>query len=254
MKANNYIHGVITLSLFLIITSCAVKKYVPEDELLLNDTHVDIKLDSLTDVKDVVALKAQLDLTISPQPNSTFLGMRPGLHYYYKVKRDSGGFIARFMNRKIGEKPVYLSDVEQEATKDLLRNRLENRGFFFSNITSRTIKNEKQKEGNVTYEVTLPNPYRLKTYQVDNDSIPFYKVLENQLTDSPIQVGSRFDLSALTQERERIDSNLKSKGYYNFNSGFLIFQADTNQYDNRSLIYFLNLKKMYLLKLLSPIK
>ncbi|KEZ93231.1 hypothetical protein IL45_14020 [Nonlabens ulvanivorans] len=245
-------HGFITLSFFLIITSCAVKKYVPEDELLLNETYVDIKLDSLTDVKDVAALKAQLDLTISPQPNSTFLGMRPGLHYYYKVKRDSGGFIARFMNRKIGEKPVYLSDVEQEATKDLLRNRLENRGFFFSNITSKTIENEKQKEGSVTYQVSLPNPYRLKTYQVDNDSIPFYKVLENQLSDSPIKVGSRFDLSALTQERERIDNNLKSKGYYNFNSGFLIFQADTNQYDNRRFDLFLKLKKDVPTKAIKP--
>ncbi|MEP5131743.1 MAG: hypothetical protein ABJQ64_04215, partial [Nonlabens ulvanivorans] len=198
------------------------------------------------------ALKAQLDLTISPQPNSSFLGMRPGLHYYYKVKRDSGGFIARFMNRKIGEKPVYLSDVEQEATKDLLRNRLENRGFFFSNITSKTIENQKQKEGSVTYQVSLPNPYRLKTYQVDNDSIPFYKVLENQLSDSPIKVGSRFDLSALTQERERIDNNLKSKGYYNFNSGFLIFQADTNQYDNRRFDLFLKLKKDVPTKAIKP--
>lgn len=236
------------------ISSCAVKKYIPEDELLLTDSFVEIQLDSLTDIEDVAALKAQLDLTISPQPNSTFLGMRPGLHYHYKVKRDSGGFIARFMNRKIGEKPVYLSYVEQEATKDLLRNRLENRGFFFSNITSKTVKNEDQKEGSVTYNVVLPNPYRLKTYQVDKDSIPFYQVLENQLTDSPIQVGSRFDLSALTQERERIDSNLKAKGYYNFNSGFLIFQADTNQYDNRRFDLYVKLKKDVPTKAIKPYK
>ncbi|EAS18963.1 putative outer membrane protein/surface antigen [Flavobacteria bacterium BBFL7] len=254
MKAHHYIHIFLITCFILMISSCAVKKYIPEDELLLTDSFVEIQLDSLTDIEDVAALKAQLDLTISPQPNSTFLGMRPGLHYHYKVKRDSGGFIARFMNRKIGEKPVYLSYVEQEATKDLLRNRLENRGFFFSNITSKTVKNEDQKEGSVTYNVVLPNPYRLKTYQVDKDSIPFYQVLENQLTDSPIQVGSRFDLSALTQERERIDSNLKAKGYYNFNSGFLIFQADTNQYDNRRFDLYVKLKKDVPTKAIKPYK
>jgi outer membrane protein assembly factor BamA len=53
----------------------------------------------------------------------------------------------------------------------------------------------------------------------------------------------RFDLSALKLERERIDRDLKSKGYYNFNSGFLIFEADTNQYQQKKFDLFLRLKK-----------
>ncbi|MGJ8684438.1 MAG: BamA/TamA family outer membrane protein [Nonlabens sp.] len=225
------------------VSSCAVKKYIPEDELLYTGADLDIKLDTLSDVKQLDALRLELQQAMSPQPNSTFLGMRPGLHYHYKVNKDSAGFIARFMNKRIGEKPVYLSDVEEEATRDLLRNRLENRGFFFSNITSRAFRDEEAKVGSVTYDIQLPNPYRMKTYQVDKDSIPFYTVLENQIKDSPINVGSRFDLSALKLERERIDNNLKNKGYYNFNSGFLIFQADTNQYDNRRFDLFLKLKQ-----------
>ncbi|MEO9952908.1 BamA/TamA family outer membrane protein [Nonlabens sp.] len=252
MNLNNYIKTILVISIVLIASSCAVKKYVPEDELLFTGSSLDIKLDSLTDVKNVAALKLELEATLSPQPNSKFLGMRPGLHYYYKVNKDSAGFIARFLNKKIGEKPVYLSDVEEEATRDLLRNRLENRGFFFSNISSKTFKDEDAKEGNVSYDVTLPNPYRMKTYQVDRDSIPFYAVLEDQIKKSPIKVDSRFDLSALKLERERIDLNLKDKGYYNFNSGFLIFQADTNQYKNRKFDLFLKLKQDVPTKAIKP--
>ncbi|AGC78101.1 outer membrane protein assembly factor BamA [Nonlabens dokdonensis] len=226
-----------------ILSSCAVKKYVPEDQFLFTGADLSIELDSLTDVKNVEALKVELEKVLTPEPNTTFLGMRPGLHYYYKVNKDSAGFISRFLNKKIGEKPVYLADVEQEATRDLLRNRLENRGFFFSNITSQTSQDEKSKEGKVSYSINLPNPYRLKTYQVDKDSIPFYHVLEEQVKESPIEIDSRFDLSALKTERERIDNNLKNKGYYNFNSRFLIFQADSNQYDNRKFDLFVKLKK-----------
>lgn len=226
-----------------ILSSCAVKKYVPEDQFLFTGSDLDVQLDSLSDVKNIDALKVELQKVLTPEPNTSFLGMRPGLHYYYKVNKDSAGFISRFLNRKIGEEPVYLADVEQEATRDLLRNRLENRGFFFSNITSKTSQDEKSKEGRVSYSINLPNPYRLKTYQVDKDSIPFYQVLEEQIKESPIEIGSRFDLSAMKTERERIDNNLKNKGYYNFNSRFLIFQADTNQYDNRKFDLFVKLKK-----------
>ena len=225
------------------MSSCAVKKYVPEDQFLFTGSDLDVQLDSVSDVKNIDALKVELQKVLTPEPNTSFLGMRPGLHYYYKVNKDSAGFISRFLNRKIGEEPVYLADVEQEATRDLLRNRLENRGFFFSNITSKTSQDEKSKEGRVSYSINLPNPYRLKTYQVDKDSIPFYQVLEEQIKESPIEIGSRFDLSAMKTERERIDNNLKNKGYYNFNSRFLIFQADTNQYDNRKFDLFVKLKK-----------
>jgi outer membrane protein assembly factor BamA len=210
---------------------------------LFTGSDLEIKLDSLADVKDVADLKVELEEVLTPKPNSTFLGIRPGLHYYYKVNKDSAGFIGRFMNKKIGEKPVYLSDVREEITRDLLRNRLENRGFFYSTVSSKTSKEEDRKEGSVSYTLNLPNPYRMETYQVDRDSITFYKVLEDQVKESPLKLDSRFDLSALKQERERIDINLKNNGYYNFNSSFLIFQADTNRYDNKKFDLFLKLKK-----------
>src|SRR5690606_31219087 len=40
----------------------------------------------------------------------------------------------------------------------------------------------------------------------------------------------------------RIDAALKQRGYYNFNDGFLIFEADTNRYDNKSYDLYIKLK------------
>ncbi len=225
------------------VSSCAVKKYIPEDELLYTGAELTVEVDSAATVKQVSELKAELENVLAPEPNAKFLGMRPGLHYWYRVNKDSAGFIARFLNRKIGEEPVYLSDVEQEGTRDLLRNRLENRGFFFSNISSSIERDSAARTGSASYQVIVPTPYTLKTYQVEKDSIPFYDVLRTFTRDSPIKVGSRFDLSAMKLERNRIDQELKERGYYNFNDGFLIFQADTNRYDNRKFDLFLKLKK-----------
>lgn len=242
MKKQFSIYLLIILSIAL-LASCSVKRFVPDGELLLDGYEINLVEDSTAAIKDKAALKTALQNVLSPKANATFLGMRPGLYYHYKVARDSGGFIARFLNRKIGTPPVYLSDVEEQATSDLLRNRLENRGFFFSNIATSHRDDIAAKEATVTYEIVVPQPYQMESYQIDRDSIPFNDVLEDLIVESPIQKGSRFDLSAFKLERERIDRELKDKGYYNFNSNFLIFQADTNQYDNRKFDLFLKLKK-----------
>ena len=70
-----------------------------------------------------------------------------------------------------------------------------------------------------------------------------YKDIQENFGQSVIEGDMRFDLPTLKVERERIDVDLKKKGYYNFNPGFLIFEADTNQYNNKRFDLFLRLKK-----------
>ena len=244
----------ITIILSTLFYSCAVKKYIPEDEYLYTGADLEVEVDSNATVNDVDALKIELQKVITPKPNSTFLGMRPGLHYHYRVEKDSAGFLVKFFNNRIGEEPVYLSDVNAEDTRDLLRNRLENRGFFFSNITSEESIDSTAQEARKSYSIQLPKPYEMETYTVEKDSIPFYAVLEDLTKSSPFEKGSRFDLSAMKSERERLDQELKDRGYYNFNDGFLIFQADTNQYDNRKFDLYLKLKQDVPSKAVKPYK
>ncbi|MBI6118888.1 translocation and assembly module lipoprotein TamL [Salegentibacter maritimus] len=225
----------------LLFQACSVKKFIPEGELLY--TGAEITLESDTIIKNKSSLKAELESVLSPEPNSSFLGMQPGLYFYYKAQREKPGFINKFLNKKIGEEPVYASDVEPVRTEDLIKNRLQNRGFFYSSIVSTTNKNEEKKEMQVAYAVEVPTPYLLEKYKLDSDSLQIYKEISTSLKNSPIEKGMRFDLSAMKLERERIDRELKARGYYNFNSGFLIFEADTNQYAQKKFDLFLRLKK-----------
>lgn len=63
------------------------------------------------------------------------------------------------------------------------------------------------------------------------------------MESSEIQPGDRFALDKLKAERERLDTELKKRGFYRFNPDFLIFEADTNQYENREYDLFLRLKE-----------
>lgn len=83
----------------------------------------------------------------------------------------------------------------------------------------------------------------METYQLDSLPAPIHKEIDSLVTESPLSKGMRFDLNKMKLERLRIDANLKRLGYYNFNESFLIFEADTNRYDNKHFDLFLKLKK-----------
>ena len=226
--------------LFSLVTACSVNKFIPEGEVLYTGANLDYDIATDANIKDLKVVKAELANLLTPQPNSSTLGMRLGLYYHYKSQREKPGFLNTWLNKKFGEEPVYLSDVNPQRVEELILNRLDNRGFFYSEVRSEIDSTEKFAE--ITYSAVLPKPYTLETYQLEKDSLPIYQDIESLLSDSPLTKGDRFDLSLLKFERERIDNDLKQKGYYNFNPDFLIFEADTNQYDNRRFDLFLRLK------------
>ncbi|WP_121665403.1 translocation and assembly module lipoprotein TamL [Mesonia aquimarina] len=238
----------ITYSLFLfcfvLFYSCSVKKFIPEDELLY--TGADVKLIDTLKIKNKTGLTTELNNLLVPKPNSKVLGMRLGLYFHYKAQREKPGFINKFLNKKIGEEPVYFSEIEIPQTEDLIQNRLGNNGFFNSQISSAVKKDSAAKQAKVNYEVALAKPYTLEKFQLEKDtldSLAIYKAIEASFSKSIIKKGMRFNLDAMKAERNRIDDYLKSKGYYNFNGDFLIFEADTNRYSNRRFDLFLKLKK-----------
>lgn len=238
------------LVLLLALQSCRVKKYVPEDERLYTGGKVElVSEDGLEREKQ---LKQVLEEVLQPEPNKKILGIRLGLYFYYKMQQENPGFITRFLYKKIGEKPVYQSDVEEFDVRELLINRLENRGFFYSTATSEF--NERRKTASIKYTLKVPKPYQMVNYQLDSMPDPAYGEVKKSFAKTYFEEGMRFDLAHMKTERQRIDSDLKDAGYYNFNAEFLKFEADTNQYDKKKFDLFLGLKDNVPEKSLVPYK
>lgn len=248
MLKKNYIHCSFMLLFLIGCYSCSVSKYIPEGETLY--TGAELETVSDTNVRNLKTVNEELSLILAPKPNSNILGMRPGLFYYYKAQQDKPGFINKWLNKKFGEVPVYLSDVNPERIAELMLNRLDNRGFFYSKVSSRI--DSTKKHAAVHYMVSLPKPYTLEKFELEKDSLPIYHAISKTLGETKITEGDRFDLELMKFERERIDKELKQGGYYNFNPDFLIFEADTNGYNNKKFALFLRLKKNTPKKALVP--
>ncbi|WP_188459614.1 translocation and assembly module lipoprotein TamL [Psychroflexus planctonicus] len=226
-----------------LLNSCAIKKYMPEDAFLYSEGKV--VLESKNDIEDKKYVQERVDEVLFPEPNSKSLGLRPGLHFYYKAQREKPGFINKFLNKRIGEEPVYFSEVKIDNTIKVLENRLENLGHFNSKIRHEIEVDSSKRQKSITYFIKLNDAYKINSFQLDpeqKDSLPIFQDIKKSLSASEINKQKRFDLSLLKAERERIHSDLKERGYYNFNTNFLLFEIDTNQYDNKGFDLYLRLK------------
>lgn len=240
MYRNNHItRFLLLLFTVLLVNACSVRRHIPTNEVLYKSGSIHINTDGENEAPDEV--KSELEELLRPDPNSKILGARLGLLVHYKAQRKKPGFLNKYLNKKIGEEPVYLSDVDTSRTIDLIHNRLENNGYFQVSIAP-SVK-QKKKLASVNYTVTVGTPYLLEKYTLDSGNLPIHREIEAAMADSDIKQGSRFNLDLLKAERERIDTYLKAKGYYNFNADFLIFEADTNQYNDRRFDLFVRLKK-----------
>ena len=224
---------VLTLLTVLFLYSCSVERFIPEDEFLYTQETVLLTPDSV--VNDLDDIELDLKAALRPEPVSSVLGGYPGLYFHYKANREKPGFINKFFNKKMGKEPVYASDIQTYEVEQILLNRLENKGFFYSVANSEIVRDTTNKEAEAIYRLRLSKPYRLKTFQLDTDTLPVYSKIQNSLSETLIKPDMRFSLNAMKAERERIDAYLKGEGYYNFNSGFLIFETDTNQYKNKKV-------------------
>lgn len=234
----------ILFGLLFMFNSCGVKKFIPEGEFLYRGGKIDLK--SEEKLEDRKEIQHELEDVLYPEPNSKILGMYPGLYFHYKAEQENEGFINRFLNKKLGEKPAYLSQVNLDNTEDLIRNRLENNGMFYGNIANDVKIDSSSKTARVEYTVKVKEQYKLNSYIYEADSLDTLEIdekIEESLAESLLEENKPFKLADLKEERDRIDDYLKHNGYYYFNKDFLLFQADTNRYDERRFDLFLKLKE-----------
>src|SRR5699024_4346323 len=107
------------------------------------------------------------------------------------------------------------------------QNRLENNGVFYGEIERDVQIDSSSKTAKVDYHIKIKQPYRLATYQYENDSLDtlaIHQKIKECLKDTKLVLGKRFVLDDFKAERERIDDYLKDEGYYYFNQDFLKFQ------------------------------
>ncbi|MCW5912386.1 MAG: BamA/TamA family outer membrane protein [Cyclobacteriaceae bacterium] len=124
-----------------------------------------------------------------------------------------------------GEPAAVFDSANVKATEDKMSDYLFNQGYFRNRVTS-TLK-EYKKRVDVTYHVKPGQAYFFDTifYQIPDSSIR--RIILDTRSQSLIRKNDRYKQETLNKEHERIDLQLKDRGYFNFTRQYVEFSVDT---------------------------
>jgi len=227
----------------LLLASCSGTSHLPKGERLY--TGAAVKLES-TEKVNKGTIKTIVESVVRPEPNNSYLGMRPQLCIYMAAGTNPKSKIKKWL-QKMGQSPVLMTNVNPTATSAVIDAQLFNLGIFNSNTVYKIV--EKKHTASVIYTSYIHQPYTVKEFVYTIDPLNSPKGDLKNLTDlilsdrenSLIKPGKDYNLNMLKAERVRIDGLLKNSGYFYFNPDYLLFKADTSMV-NRTISLELTLK------------
>ncbi len=199
--------------------ACSATKYVGENEYLLDKVIVE------TDNKDVKA--NELKAYVRQEPNHKAFGLvRFPLHLYSLSGRDSTKWYNRWL-RKAGNPPVIYSESMTERSRREIQKALSNKGYMGASVSVDTIT--KKKKIIVKYTAVTGEPYHIDgiSYNIPNDTIR--RIVLQDTAALLLKNGALFDRNVLENERQRISTLLRNRGYYAFNKEYITYTADTTR-------------------------
>ncbi len=222
----------ILLAVLLAGASCNVTKRLRPGETLYAGPKVKIEG---VEKKPAGKLRTQLSTLVRPLPNASLLGFRYKLWLYNLGGGDSSkGFIKKFI-RNLGEPPVLSSQVNLEKNRSVMENYLQNRGYFHAVAMADTTTKGKMTTFN--FKAQPHEQYTIRAVYWPTDSSLLAKEINAVNKRTRLKVGEPYDLDTIKNERIRIDSRLKNRGYYYFNPDYLIARVDSTVGNNQVDIY-----------------
>ncbi|MCD0457649.1 BamA/TamA family outer membrane protein [Chryseobacterium sp. LC2016-27] len=222
---NTFCNFFLASGMTVAVISCSNTKFLKDGQMLYTGAEVKIESDSLSK-KEKSALQSALEENLTPKPNSTFLGLRPKLYAYNTTKepkKEKG--LKYWLKYKFGEEPVLLGDVDREFNKDIIINYSENKGYFNAKAKYDTVS--KNKKAQVIYTLNPGARYLISNVNFPKDSTLINSEIQNLKEKTLLKAGNPFDLDVIKNERQRIDNELKDKGFYYFSQDNIIVQADS---------------------------
>lgn len=226
------------LPILLLLGACGTLKRLPEGEKLYRGA--ELRWEGVGAAMAERELAATLEEVLYPAPNTSIARRYPALWLYQRAQSDKKRWLAKQFAPQFGEKPVFTSQVKPDQLAALLKNRLENEGFLRHSLRFEWEMHE--RTGKLVFYIAPGEPYRLAQYSWWGTPDSLARLLMPQLAVSDLKAGSRYSLSAMEAERERLDVFLKNQGYYAFSPDYLLFRADTSL-GNRQFKLYLSVKQ-----------
>lgn len=214
------------------LMACNVTRRLEPGQYLYDGADIKINDQGKTSKSKEKQLKDEMEDLLRPKPNSRILGVRFKLWVYNIAGTPTGKGLRYWLKNRIGEPPVLASMSALEKNRAVLQNRLENRGYFHDTVSMDTTT--RRRKVRVKYTATIGDQYTIRKVTFPTDSSDLSKQIQRITSRrSMLRPGRPYNLDVIKNERERIDSRLKQRGYYYFNPDYLLVIADSTAGDHK---------------------
>lgn len=247
--------------LFFLLSSCNIVKRVKADEHLITENTIieDGKINKEERVNNIIIQKTNSGM-------KRFLGMRLPLRLYAynlarpnidsiinanilsdssKVRRKTALLSKKQFDKWIqskrnfnswlkrtGEAPTILNEEKTVKTAKYLNSYYKSKGWL-KNIVGYEIVKDSNKQAKVTYKVTKNEPFILDSITPVISSPEIDSLYANFSKNSLLKKGEQYDADNFINERDRITTYLRNKGFYHFSQEYIRFITDTIDTDHK---------------------
>ena len=208
--------------------ACSVTKHVPQGSYLL--TRNDIRIERNRELsKQERVTKADLEEFVRQHPTQRLLGTNFYLWAYNSSNPKRKNTWWNRFKRKIGKAPVLLDSSLTARSSQAMKIYMDGKGFLQSEAWFRV--DTAGKRARVTYFARQGDPYRIGKIGYRFRDRSLRPVVLSDTASSLLRTGGIFDGNVLNDERSRIASFLKNRGYYNFSINNIEYVADSTAGD-----------------------
>jgi outer membrane protein assembly factor BamA len=210
--------------LCLLATSCSVTRRIPDGSYMLKRNAITVDKD--TPRKERITV-TELNRYVQQSTNKRFLGIKLRAWLYAQANPARNGVVNRML-RRMGEEPVVWNPAKTELSKEYIETYMTSRGFFESEAWSK-VDTMRRKKVIVRYGTRQRIPSRIASIRHDFRDPSLREAVMADSSATLLHTGDPFDISVMDAERQRITSNLKNRGYYNFDVGNITYRADSTR-------------------------
>jgi outer membrane protein assembly factor BamA len=202
------------MAIICLLPSCSPGRRIPQDSYLLGRNRIEVRQKNIS--------TEELNKYILQKPNKKTLGVRFHLWLYNMANPEKTKGINGWL-RKIGEEPVvYNPDLTKKSTGQL-KQYLENKGYHYAEVEDTAIY--RGRDAYVKYSVVPNEPYVITSIRYIIEDTSIVSLVISDTVHSLLHKGEILDKSVLQQERQRIETFMKNKGYYRFSKEYIYYEA-----------------------------
>ena len=228
--------SIAVIALVLWSASCSTTSNLPEGEILytgMKKTEVvdDDGTDGAADALD------EVNAALKQKPNGSIFGSArltwpwpPFRLFLYNKFINADKKLGKWIFDKFATPPVLLSSVNPEMRATAATNLLHDYGYFNGRVTHEIVPDSKNdRKSKVRYRVEMGHSYRIDTviyagFRPEADSL-----VRKTLWWSKLKQGDQFSVLKLDEERQRLSTIFRSRGYFYFVPNYITFLGDTLQ-------------------------